>query len=133
MSMPTEPSLDLNGWNKTPIETLDMKLSNYFIADYSQSNLFEGRSYAVLFQQNKKIANLINAMEEDLKGLLGNHFDEVNVLVRENEEKKQNAFTVIEVELSVSYDGISYTPRYDVKLGTNLSKVLSILRNQSLL
>lgn len=91
------PFLDGSGWEDSTIKVAERLMSHYLASDYSQSYFFykDVSSMAYLLQQYADdITTLCRQMESSLGKYYGRYFDEVEVDVREVDERAREELDV---------------------------------------
>lgn len=129
MTMPFVPSLSEDGWVNSPDLMGDYLLSHFFVADYSQTQLYNGSVTSLPFLLQKyqgDMQGLLSAIEVTLNTYLGRYFQTVTVNATQYPNPTNSGS--LAVNLFVSYvgsDGATYT--LSKLIQTVNSKIQSII------
>lgn len=81
------PTLSEDGWVKTPLMMADYLFSHFLLADYSQTEVYEGQVSSmswILHESNNNVSTTIRLMENGLKTYFGRYFPRVDVQVTDS-------------------------------------------------
>mgnify|MGYP000882536280 CR=1 FL=1 len=98
---PVIPTLNVDGWDTTPLSQMSKLWEYYQAADYSQSNLFRGKIISLKYtlQTQTNPDRLRAQIETDINTLYGEFFETVTPLVEVKD--LGNGAVNINVDLSV--------------------------------
>ncbi len=129
------PSLSPAGWVSGPAEKLDRLLSYYFVSEYSQTNLYQGRVKS-LPMHIKRYGNdenaLQDAMRQALEELLRPYFDQVSVNITTDKPIKDDLGRInVMVDIQVQQDSVTYSAGRELEtLNGTLMRIIDINNNQ---
>lgn len=128
------PAVDTDGWTKTSVKVADYLFSHFFLSDYSQTAVFNGKvaSFAWILQRNQSdISSIMSVTQETLSQYFSKQFDEVEVEVYEipNEESINDH----KLTLFLSFkdkDGVSHNLERIIKYqGLKVTEIISVVNN----
>ena len=128
------PAVDTDGWTKTSVKVADYLFSHFFLSDYSQTAVFNGKvaSFAWILQRNQSdISSIMSVTQETLSQYFSKQFDEVEVEVYEipNEESINDH----KLTLFLSFkdkDGVSHSLERIIKYqGLKVTEIISVVNN----
>lgn len=84
---PVIPTLNVDGWDTTPLSQMSKLWEYYQASDYSQSNTFRGRIVSLKYtlQTETTPDRLSKAIQQDIETLYGEFFDGVTPLIEVKE------------------------------------------------
>ena len=116
-------TLDTSGYVSDPPMVTDIVMNNFFVANYSQTNVHWGQIHSLpylLAKYAQDMNGLSNNIESALQTMLGAHFDTVNVSCEIVPITQDNPLQNIRVTATVYKDGA----------GFDVGKLLTLVKNR---
>ena len=128
------PSLDTDGWVNTSIKVADYLFSHFFLSDYSQTAVFNGKvsSFAWILQRHQSdIPQIMSVTQSTLSEYFSKQFSEVEVQIGEI----PNTESINDHKLSIfltfkDLDGITHNLERIIKYqGLKVSEIIAVVNN----
>jgi hypothetical protein len=126
------PSLDEAGWVNTPLLMGDRLLSYFFIADYSQTELYNGNVSSLPYlitEYQGNLSGLLSGVTATLQTLFSRYFN--NVIIETNNVPNTTNSSLIGFSIYIAYtgtDGVTYTLSNIIEVTNSLiSNIINII------
>lgn len=116
-------TLDSSGYVSDPPLIVDRIMRNFFVANYTQTNVHYGQIKSLTHLISRHAENMFelsDAIKRALESMLGAHFESVIVDVEINEIDNANVLQNIKITASV----------YSGDIAFDVGKLLSLVRNK---
>lgn len=126
------PSLDTDGWVNTTVKVADYLISHFFLSDYSQTHVFDGKvaSFSWILQHYQSdITGIISETQSTLQKYFSSQFNEVEVEVREKEDPSSINNHPLTIYLGfIDQDGVEHTLERIIKYqGLKVTEIISVI------
>ena len=126
------PTLSRAGWSKSPAEMVDFLLSDFFIAEYSQSYLYKDNitSLPYLIQRYQgDVPGLVEAMRRYLEDYLGSYLDDILVDVTSDAGTSENPTSAVAITIYIQFsrNGVVYSVGKLIEtLNSRIKKIVNL-------
>ena len=103
------------GWIQAPIEMVKYVIGDYMVADHNQSSLLpQVRCFMIISgQYNNNPTALCDAVKEDIKFLLKDSLDNLDVIVTQTPRKDENGQPLSSYDVNIVVTSTSFSENQD--------------------
>ena len=116
-------TLDSSGYVSDPAIIADRVMGNFFVANYTQTNVHWGQIYSLPYRISKHAEDMFglsNSIEQALEAMLSGYFDNVNVSVEIAVISEHNPLQNIKIVATVFKGGTTM----------DIGKLLTLVKNR---